>query len=167
MCPNISNRRLANKVRLWAVLRPCVAGVCLALVGGCASVVVSPTLSGPSSGSEASGDRDDIWPAITAAMTQNEMAVMDVYYEPPDRRIYLIKCVRDEPVRLTLDGPGFGEGVSIVGPFLDGRDGPSGGITMTCRVGRFGDAKREQKLMRDVATRLRQLEGVDVSRIRY
>jgi len=153
--------------RAASIGRAALGALALVAGGGCVSVVAPASHLAPESRSHASGDRDDIWPAITAAMTQNEMAVTDVYYDPPDRRTYLIKSVRDEPVRLTLEGPGFGEGASIVGPFLDGAGGPTGEVRMTCQVGRFGDPEREHKLMRDVATRLRQLEGVGATKIRY
>lgn len=144
----------------------CVMSLVAGGAAGCVSVVEQPRMVSSQTVRAGEGDRDDIWAAVTLAMTSNEMAVVDAYYDPPDSRTYFITTIRDEPVRLVLTGPGFGEGGTIYGPMYDGPFGRGGEITIEATVGRFGDPERERRLVRDVARRLEQLSGVRVSPVR-
>jgi hypothetical protein len=126
-----------------------------------------------------SGDWDDIAAAVGYAAGRNEMALLHAHLDasgPAQRRVFELITIRDEPVifevvRSRHDAKG-GQGPGVAGeppspPDAAAReDGQGVALTLRCRVGAFGDPKREAAFIRAFERRLGDLEGVDVAPIR-
>lgn len=84
------------------------------------------------------------------AASRNEMVVVAISNHPPDVRAYEMKSVVDEPVALQIAGVREGSTQTLM---------PSD-LSMTARVGRFGDSVREDRLLEDIRFRLAEL-GAD------
>lgn len=94
-------------------------------------------------------DRDDVFGAVFVTAVRHEMAITDTAYPDPDTRVYLLVTAADEPVTLTLTGPGAGlPGSRQTGP-----------LEITATIGRFGNDDREHAFVRDLARRLEQIRG--------
>lgn len=113
--------------------------------------------SGPGSGylgtlstSGTAGDWNDIDAAVLVGASVAEMAVVEAKGAPEsDRREYVLTTVREEPALLVV---------------VKERGGESGGVArvrLEATVGRYGERARERALMDAVASRLKDLAGVD------
>jgi hypothetical protein len=132
-------------------VRLITAGV-VAWILGCADVArrVAPVGSPEGTAAVVRGDWNDLDAVVELAASVNEMAVVSTDWpvdSPESQRDYELVTAGDEPVRMTFVRKGAS----------------SGGIEMEARakVGRFGDARREGRLLEAVRVRLRELEGVD------
>ncbi|MDX2117722.1 MAG: hypothetical protein SFY96_06015 [Planctomycetota bacterium] len=133
-------------------------------LAGCSS---SPLDSGWSSGSKATAvaDWNDVDAAVSVASEKMSFALESS--ETPDEttRRYRLLTTADEPVDVEVlrgvggsaTGSSFGSG--------DQRFGPTS-LTLRCRVGRFGDERREQQFLNAMRQRLGDLMGVDVAPVR-
>lgn len=129
----------------------------MAFVTGCAAAPrrTSPT---PSAGSAivVSGDWDDIVAALTVAADRSELAVVrevafqltpfEVFGVSTRRRSFDLVTPGAEPVRVNFRA--------------HSSDDP-GDISVFVRIGRFGDAEGEVRVLNDIAKRLRELAGRD------
>lgn len=95
------------------------------------------------------GDWGDLDAAVSAAASRSELAVERRESPEEGVRVYVLRSVASRPGRL--------EAVRA----------EDGSIVLTASIGRFGDPAAETRLVRDVATRLRQLQGVDSAPIRW
>jgi hypothetical protein len=94
------------------------------------------------------GDADDVDSAVYAASMAAQTVDIALDTPGPGRWEYSL---------LTVDGsPGT---LSVV-------QRADGLIEMTCRIGRFGDAEREQHYVAAIAARLEELHGVDYAKIK-
>ena len=118
----------------------------------CASDAEGSYLVGPSWGTPqtatVTGDWDDVDAAVETAAGQSEMAELLVEAVSDRERVYTLRTIRDETAKLVVRrGPGAGvNGVPI---------------QLEARVGAFGDASQEQRLLRAMTRRLEDLKGVD------
>jgi hypothetical protein len=80
---------------------------------------------------------------------RNEMVVIAISDHEGGVRAYEMKTVLDEPAVLQIAG---------VAP-EPSSPRRSDQLSLTARVGRFGDADRERALLRDIRERLTELEG--------
>lgn len=105
----------------------------------------------PSPGVSRSVNAD--WNDIEAAAVQGcgdaEAVVHDTLLRQPLRIEYAIRTVDDLSGVLTFTRADIASA------------GERTEVTVFCRVGDFGDGEREQRIVREVTDRLRQLRGVD------
>ena len=140
-----SPRRHACRRTARGPLTGLLAGVCVLAFAACAS---SPPLAAPvpSEGAsiEALGDWDDLAAAVSVAVDRVQWAVLSREGSGDAVRWDLMN-VRGDPGFLSIER-GAGDAVRI-----------------TARLGRFGDAREEQRLIEAVADRLGELRGVEVA----
>ena len=122
----------------------CAAAGGLAIgLAACASAPVTPLGAIPIS-ELGPGDWDDIDAAVDVGMSAAEIARVDASTSPDGlTRTYELRTITDEPA------------------WLVARREEGGRVGLGARVGHFGDAEREARLIRAVAERLRSLHGVD------
>ncbi len=154
-----STRSLARPLALAAI----VAVLASALVACQAKPAAPAHTAAPPTALDGRGDRDDLFGVVFAAAVQHEMAITDIAYPAPDRRVYLLKTIRDEPVTLTFVGPGAG----AVDPFRSPASERTGPLEVTATIGRFGAPEREARFVRDITTRLEQIEGDRAAPLRW
>ncbi len=122
-------------------------------LSGCAGGSQSdlPVVSGVSSPGR--GEWDDLNAALSWASGRHEMAVLEYRDEPLPSggvaRLYSLITLRNEPVLVRIDRPESGT-------IYDVRD-----LTITARVGRFGNPREERALVRDIRARLDRLVEID------
>lgn len=94
------------------------------------------------------GDWDDALPAARVAASAAEMAILQV------------AAPAEFEVRLELIAIGDAAGSATIRR-IDGST-----LEVTCRVGRFGDSRREDRFLDALERRLAQLAGVDFAPVR-
>lgn len=112
---------------------------------GCAgsgSAGPAPTIAGQIA--TTAGLVRDLDAAVRFAASKNDMVVVLITDHAGDVRAYEMKSVRDEPVAVQVTGV-------IPTP---GEPRQAANLTMTAKVGRFGDSRREQQLLADIRARL-------------
>lgn len=144
-------------VPLWAAV------AAFGLIGCQARPAEPANTAAPPTSRAGTGDRDDLFGVVFAAAVKHEMAITDIAYPAPDRRVYLLKTVRDEPVTLTFTGPGAG----AVDPFRSPPDERTGPLDVSASIGRFGSPAREAAFVRDITDRLAQIEGDEAAPLRW
>lgn len=152
--PQTSFRRAS-----WAAFVAAALGLvaCQAKPAAPAATAATPTaLAGQ-------GDRDDLFGVVFAAAVKHEMAITDTASPAPDRRVYLLKTIGDEPVTLTFTGPGAG----ALDPFRSPANERTGPLNVTATIGRFGSPQREAEFVRDITDRLAQIEGDTAAPLRW
>lgn len=87
------------------------------------------------------------------------MAVVSQKITTPVERVIELRTAGDEPVELCARRDKEFPGILPA-------EAPSQSITLTAKVGRFGDPRREATLLGDLADRLKQLAGVPWAPIR-
>lgn len=139
-------RRAGDCVPILAMRAPAqfaLAVFAVMCVAACAGVPAEPAQAITLSKS-ASGDWDDVDAAMDVGVSAAEMAIVNSSTSPDgSTRLYELRTVTDEPA------------------WLKAQRGEDGRVSLGARVGRFGDAAREQKLVESVAARLKALYGVD------
>mgnify|MGYP001493823331 CR=1 FL=1 len=146
----------------YAAARVIVLGLA-ALTGGCA---------GPSTGdgllatrgetAMVIADWNDVDAAVEHGALTSEMAIVERLPPEPDRRVFRLRTIGDEPAVLIVTratAPRSDRGVDGVGS-TTGVGGPEG-MKLEARVGRFGDRAKEERLVNAVRARLGRLPGVD------
>jgi len=119
------------------------------LAWGCAAPPAAPArLGGPSV--ETTAEWDDVDAAVSFAAAESEMAVL-TRRETADGIEFQLVTVIDEPVwlRITRDGDA---------PRDDRASRP---VSLTARIGRFGDEARERRFVDSIVRRLDRLVDVD------
>ncbi len=124
------------------------------VIGGCRAGVKGVefrTAPGDSpSVAVARGDWDDVEASAIIAAGRAEMAVMTV--SPSDDRIVIdLTTVSDEPARAVVRQVAGDESL----------------LEMECRIGRFGEPRRERAFLAAMARRLGELYGRDTARVRF
>ncbi len=119
------------------------------MLPGCGSpgVLARPSYSEPST-REARGDWNDLDAALEVGQLVAEVAVVGSSPPASDPRRFELVTGSDEPGWLVAQRPGT-------------RGDDPGPIHMSARLGRFGDAPRERRLLDAIARRLEELSGVD------
>lgn len=102
------------------------------------------TLVGEVSERSAAGDWADLDAAVEVALESAEVAVIGSGHTP-DRATYQLVSLEGRPGELVI------------------ARGESGRLTLSARIGRFGDPARERRLLDAVAGRLARLGGVDIA----
>ena len=127
---------------------PCFVAVIVCSLFGCSGggPVSSTPPAGPST-IEAVGDWDDVGAAATYAVEAGEAAIEDV-------------AVGDARAVFSLRGVGGEPGV------LEATRGEGDEIVASCSIGRFGDERRQRRVLEAFARRLGQLHGVEYAPIR-
>lgn len=105
-----------------------------------------PTLGGDAAVADASGDWDDVDAAVTHAVGEVDLAVVERLATTPDRAEYRLLSVRDEPGVLTIERR---------------PDRPN--LLLEARVGRWGNPGVERGLIEALRKRLAQLRGVETA----
>lgn len=105
---------------------------------------ISATLVGEASERSVAGDWDDIDAAVEVALESAEVAAVGSQ-RAPDRVIYELVSIEGRPGQLVI------------------ARGESGRLTLSARIGRFGEPPRERRLLDAVARRLARLRGVDIA----
>lgn len=120
-------------------------------IGACAGISTIGSTTGRSqvaSGERVvDGDWDDVSASVAAAVRDQEVAILSEV-KTDDVVTFELLTIKDEPGRLEARR-GKGEA-----------GGGESTITLTCRLGHFGDADRERALMDRTARRLKELAGV-------
>lgn len=126
-------------------------------IAGCAS---GPTGSADGASPEQNSrtvvaDWEDVPAAVSVATGQVELAVVDRSNPDPNRLVYELKSIRDEPGVLEVSRPqnGWIPGLPVV-------------LTLRCEVGRFENKKTQDHLLHTLMQRLQDLRGVDAAPIR-
>jgi hypothetical protein len=129
-----------------------LVGISAAACSPISTLAVPSNQAGPASGELAvQGDWNDVTASVYAAIRDQEVAMLSEL-RSEGRIEFEFMTAQDEPVTLVAVRTGEGdEGVTI---------------TLTSRFGHFGDPMRERKFMERVASRLRDLAGVDYRPIR-
>ncbi len=124
-----------------------VIGLLAASVAGCANggAPEGPRFAGDPSVMRAIGDAADLDAAVDAAMIRAELAIVRAGPGPEGGRRYELIDAQGRPGELVITPVGENE------------------FTLRARLGRFGRPSDEDRLIRAVARRLRQLHGVDVA----
>lgn len=144
-------RKIGGKGGVRSAARRVVAGAAACAAAGwmviglaaCAGEPVTPP-SAISISKIGAGDWDDIDAAVDVGMSAAEVARVDASTSSDGlTRTYELRTITDEPA------------------WLVARREEGGRVGLGARVGRFGDPRREEKLIRGVAERLRALYGVD------
>ena len=112
--------------------------------GGSSRSETDTSLAGVPTERAVAGDWDDLDAALEAEAESAEVAVMRSR-RGPDRVVYALVSIEGKP----------GELIAV--------RGEEGRLTLSARIGRFGDSEREARLLRAVAGRLGRLRGVDVA----
>ena len=135
-------RAAARRAIIGAAACAAVGWVLIGLAA-CTSQTVAPP-SAISISKLGAGDWDDIDAAVDVGMSAAELARVDASTSPDGlTRTYELRTITDEPA------------------WLVARREEDGRVGLGARVGRFGDPRREEKLIRGVADRLKALYGVD------
>lgn len=121
-------------------------GGCQAGPGGPAYVEGSSTI--------VTGDWDDVEAAVLVAVPRHELAVVSAHAPDDQTRQWVLVDMRDRQGLLTVQR----KSLSAAGDW-----GPSP-LTITCRIGPWGDSEQERALIRTLQDRLMQLDGKDVAR---
>jgi hypothetical protein len=155
----ILNGYLRRKSPALAMLAACL-GASLIQVG-CSS---SPFDSGWSTGTKvtAIADWNDVDAAVSAASGKLSYALETSETLDDSTKRYRLLTVTDEPVDLEIIR-GIGGSASASGSSK--RYGPTS-MTIQCRVGRFGDERKEQEFVGAIRQRLGDLTGVDFAPLR-
>lgn len=122
------------------------------LLGGCTGVPTLPAAQMARASSERCvADWDDVDAAIDVGASKSEMAVVSWGMNADGERAYKLRTALDEPVWVCAKRVG------------DPKKEESALLELRARVGRFGDADREERLLRAVRKRLDELCGVATS----
>lgn len=126
------------------------AWVCV--LSGCAGD--GPLLVGTAERAQLVADWNDIDAAVEVGAGQNEMAVVSTESPSEDERVFELRTAGAEPGRVVARRSGVmqASGAKSVGPQA---------IDLQAQVGRFGDSKREKRLIASIRKRLGDLTGVD------
>jgi hypothetical protein len=120
--------------------------VAAAALHGCATArLESPPVTGSITPAVVVGDFDDVRAAVEVSVGRSEMAVVRVDESTPGELVFELLTIRDEPSELKA------------------RAAEGGMVELSARIGRFGDERRERRLIGDVVERLRQLHGREVA----
>jgi len=135
--------------------------VCSLVQAGCSS---SPFDSGWSTGSKATAiaDWNDVDAAVSVASGKLSFSLESSETPDESTRRYRLLTVNDEPVDLEIVR-GIGGAASASGSSKS--FGPTT-MTIQCRVGRFGDERKEEQFINAIRQRLGDLTGVDFAPIR-
>jgi hypothetical protein len=119
---------------------------------GCSPISTLAVPSGSTGGEgqevTVKGDWNDVTASVYAAIRDQEVALLSEK-RTADRVTYELLTARDEPVRLVAT-----------------RTADQDSITLRSRFGHFGDPARERRFTERIASRLRDLAGVDYRPIR-
>lgn len=124
--------------------------------GAAASATLDPAHSAETGRSEG-GEWEDVDPAVRFAAREHEMVVLKRSMDAPLREHaallrYELLTVHDEPVVIHVQRGAPGDG---------GESGAA--LSITARIGRFGDEQRAAALIETVRARLEALDGRDVA----
>lgn len=133
---------------------------------GCSSAGSGASFYAPAERCLATGDWNDIAPAVEAGARAAEMAVVGSTQSDDGRSLtFDLVTVTDEPARLTATTRSArpdNRSPSTTSSAWNAGAG-AGPLELSATVGRFGDTKKERTLLRAVRRRLEQLSGVDSS----
>gem|GEM_PF-688587 len=162
--PTLSCLRAVSHAQCLAVW-VLTAGLLGSLVGCTASQRESAWSSG--SPLEAAGDWDDIDAAVSVASGEMFFALESREAIGPGRLRYRLLTLGEEPVELeVVRGAAVKTALGEEAEDEAESEMWSGPIALRCRVGRFGDERRERRFLKVMSERLADLAGVDVAPVR-
>lgn len=145
---------------LWTGLTAIGSSIALLLLTGCGGFDQSPAGSTPDAADFQShttliADWNDVDAAVELGASQSDMSFIKAWTNADGQRVCLLRTLRDETAWIIAER----------GPSGD-PSGESATLTLRVQVGRFGNPESEARLLSNVRTRLRELQGVATYEIR-